>query len=490
MNRIINIRSAGACASLALGLALSTNSSHAQAPALMSYQGRVTNVAGIAIGTGTPVNRKIIFRIFDAASGGARLYSETQTVTIANGEFSVLLGQGGITTYSNVTEGPSPSPSYDLRVIFSANGSSRYLELVVDDGNGTLGTEDQPISPRQRLTSTAYSFRSSFADLASNATTAANATLATRATTADGVTANSDLKLLSTPDHGLGWYGAGKTFNGAALNGPVLYGAEGGALGTTNGGQKIALRWDSNGRIVAPLRVDNSNVAAPANGVDGGNGMRLILWPGTATTTPFGLGIDNATLYQVVPSTAGFKWYTGTTERLRLASGGGLFLPGGSGANSTEGGSSGNFISFGNAGTSEDFLGYANNTFHLKDSPGGGDSSQPDLDVGGNIKSVGKPVPVAEESLRFVRGNVSSNATIQAGVGFTVSKSGIGQYIVTYSTVFSGAASVSVSLFNSFGDFDHIGVNSFGSNSFTVTCRTSTGGLVDRGFSFIAAGPR
>ncbi len=47
--------------------------------------------------------------------------------------------------------------------------------------------------------------------------------------------------------HGLGWFGAGKLFANYSLDGPVLFGFHGGALGTTNDdGQNVALSWDQN----------------------------------------------------------------------------------------------------------------------------------------------------------------------------------------------------------------------------------------------------
>jgi len=46
-------------------------------------------------------------------------------------------------------------------------------------------------------------------------------------------------------NHGLGWYGAGKLFATTSIDGPVLYGWTGGALGTMNGGQKVMLKWDN-----------------------------------------------------------------------------------------------------------------------------------------------------------------------------------------------------------------------------------------------------
>jgi hypothetical protein len=47
----------------------------------------------------------------------------------------------------------------------------------------------------------------------------------------------------------------------------------------------------------------------------------------------------------------------------------------------------GNYLSFGHPGHSEDFIGYRNNTFFFKDSPGGGDTKDPNIWVGGNITS-------------------------------------------------------------------------------------------------------
>jgi hypothetical protein len=48
---------------------------------------------------------------------------------------------------------------------------------------------------------------------------------------------------------GLGWYGPEKPFANTEVNGPVLYGRARGALGTTQGGQQIALAWDNNGNV-------------------------------------------------------------------------------------------------------------------------------------------------------------------------------------------------------------------------------------------------
>jgi hypothetical protein len=51
-------------------------------------------------------------------------------------------------------------------------------------------------------------------------------------------------------NYGLGWYGTGRLFGGTAVDGPVLYGNSGGALGSNvSGTRTTALRWDANGRV-------------------------------------------------------------------------------------------------------------------------------------------------------------------------------------------------------------------------------------------------
>ena len=54
----------------------------------------------------------------------------------------------------------------------------------------------------------------------------------------------------SDPQHGLGWFGGSKLFGSVNIDGPVLWGGAGGALGTGTGGeQNAALNWDSTGRV-------------------------------------------------------------------------------------------------------------------------------------------------------------------------------------------------------------------------------------------------
>lgn len=209
---------------------------HADVPAFLNYQGKVYDSSGLPIGaTGTasapvasPVNRKVIFRIYDAVTGGNRLWTEEQTVTISLGEFSVLLGQGIAATGTASAES---RPA--LESVFTSGSANRYLELTLDNGDNAITAADVPITPRQQITTTAYSFR---------------------ARSADSIAGALDLAITplsgSASNHGLGWYGTGRLFGGVAIDGPVLYGNAGGALGSnTNGSYNTALRWNGAGQV-------------------------------------------------------------------------------------------------------------------------------------------------------------------------------------------------------------------------------------------------
>jgi len=197
-----------------------------QVPSLINYQGHITTSAGAVIGAGSSVNRNVTFRFWKSATDTAaasRLYSETQLVTILNGDFSVLIGSG-TAVFGEVK--PAMATVFANKEVF--------LGITVDDGNDS--TTDVEVTPRQQLVSTAFAFRASVAESAESVGSASDLTL----TPLTGTASN----------YGLGWYGTGRLFNSVAVDGPVLYGNSGGALGSNVGGtQKLALSWDASGRV-------------------------------------------------------------------------------------------------------------------------------------------------------------------------------------------------------------------------------------------------
>lgn len=129
-------------------------------PNAMSFQGYLTDQLGSPLGaTNTgPKNYTVVFRIWDAATGGNEQHAEQQTVTVNNGYFSTLLGQGS----PYLTE---PFLGANLaRVFIGSTAASRYMEMMVV-AIGAAGA-NVTLAPRLQLVSSPYAY------LAANAVTA------------------------------------------------------------------------------------------------------------------------------------------------------------------------------------------------------------------------------------------------------------------------------------------------------------------------------
>ncbi|MCH9032635.1 MAG: hypothetical protein IIB00_10315, partial [candidate division Zixibacteria bacterium] len=124
----------------------------ASAPQLVNYQGLLTDGAGDPLDT--TVN--ITFTIYDDPSAGSAIWTEIQTsVAVVAGQFNILLGS--VTTL--------------VDTVF--NDTTRYLGIQVGG--------DAELTPRSRIVTAPYSFRSSravYSDTADFADTAALAVLA------------------------------------------------------------------------------------------------------------------------------------------------------------------------------------------------------------------------------------------------------------------------------------------------------------------------
>jgi hypothetical protein len=154
---------------LLLALALAPVAARAQNSQYMSYQGYLTDGGGNPLGsTNTgPKAYDVVFRIWDLQTGGTigsadELFAELQTVTVDNGYFSVLLGQGS--TYT----GSQTEPHGPLSGVFTTLNAPRYVEMTVL-GIG-VGGANVTILPRLQLVYAPYAL------LAVNAVNAANVT--------------------------------------------------------------------------------------------------------------------------------------------------------------------------------------------------------------------------------------------------------------------------------------------------------------------------
>jgi hypothetical protein len=185
-------------------------------------------------------------------------------------------------------------------------------------------------------------------------------------------------------NHGLGWYGGAKSFGGVAIDGPVLYGSSGGALGTrTTQGDVMALGWNNAGNVgigtatpTAKLTVNGAVAVNGANILEFGAGVagketsagkmgyraysegldivgagtnqssrKITLWAegGATVRGPLGVGADgrlslhhdlsnaswinptgNSLFY--TPSLSSFIWHVNGIERVRVDPNGNLGL--------------------------------------------------------------------------------------------------------------------------------------------------------------------
>lgn len=146
-------------------LAPLTHAQVAGAPGFVDYQGTVFDgTTGAPLGsTGTPgnytanaSNYTMEFKVYDQQTGGTLIWAETQTVTVALGNFSVRLGSGVAIT------GLSPAP-IETSIINAFNQKDRYLEVTVIIPPSVTGT---PITPRLAFQASPFSFVAERAKLA------------------------------------------------------------------------------------------------------------------------------------------------------------------------------------------------------------------------------------------------------------------------------------------------------------------------------------
>ena len=162
-------------------------------PERLTYQGFLANPDGTPFAPTTPINYDIVFRIYDAQTGGTPVWAEKQTVTVDKGQFAVLLGEGA-------ANGSELRPS--LSTVFAgATASDRYMELTVTINNAPL-----TIAPRLRLLTSAYAF------LARNATALVSPNGSSVASAANGaLTVNGSLNAGALTATSLAGNGAGLT---------------------------------------------------------------------------------------------------------------------------------------------------------------------------------------------------------------------------------------------------------------------------------------
>ena len=122
-------------------------------PESMTYQGYLVDSNGVPLGNSAPANYDVVFRIYNAKSGGEPIWSEVQTITVDKGYFSVLLGEGS--AYAN-----EPYTKQISTVFVGQDISDRFIGITV---SGISNGADLEITPRLRLVTSPYSFTATHA---------------------------------------------------------------------------------------------------------------------------------------------------------------------------------------------------------------------------------------------------------------------------------------------------------------------------------------
>ena len=392
---------------LVLAAALHAPSIHAQntvfgPPQFMTYQGYLTDASGNALGSANtgPKNYDVVFRIWDSQTAGNELYAEQQTVTVAGGYFSVLLGEGS--AYQSEPQPPISS------LFTNGTASQRYVEITVQGIGAGTPPANVTIMPRLRLLSSPYSFLAGYAVTAAGLANGGNAVVSINNSNYVGINQQNPASMLD-------------------VNGIIT------ALGLNVNGTNTAAAFIGNGSGLT-----NLNAAALTGSVPGAT---LTSVPAAALTG----SVPSATLTSV-PGAA----LTGTVADANLST------------------------NIAKLNMGQTFTG--TNSFSMPVKLTG---ANPTLYASGG-----------EESLRIVRGSVSSAGTIAFGSGFTVTwNTSAVCYVITFNTPFSAVPSV-VGAFAGPVNQDTLCVYNITTNGCSVACVNNNGNWYQWPFSFIAVGPR
>jgi len=399
---------------LATSLCLLAPGAFAQSkvPSLINYQGNVRNAAGVAIGAGTAVNRTVTFRFWKSPTSvlaADRLWSESQTATILDGNFNVLIGGGA--AVSGEANAVTPFAS-----VFGQS-SAVYLGITVDDGNA--GTVDAEISPRQQIVTGAFAFRATVAESVDNLAITT------------GMLANSSV---TTNQLGAAAVTAAKIANDAVTSAQILNG--------TIGVDELATGAVTSDKILDGT-VTSADIAADT--ITAGD-----IAPGAvASSEILDASIATADMADTAVTTA--KIADGAITTAKIASGVNL--------------SAGTLAATGDA-----TIGSAGGTATLKVND--------------------KPVPVAEENLRIIRGTVNGAGGISAGTGFTARIEGAQIKVTFPAGTFSSIPTVVVSPWSTNAGYAQYVTNITTTSFYSAGAFSGISGASLQSFTFIAIGPR
>lgn len=97
-------------------------------------------------------------------------------------------------------------------------------------------------------------------------------------------------------------------------------------IGTTSPAYPLDVNGSVN--ISGKCIVGGNNFTAPSIGITGGAGDKLIMFPGSASSYPYSIGVEGGIMWFSAPSGSGYKWYNNGTQLMILNSTGALTTTG------------------------------------------------------------------------------------------------------------------------------------------------------------------
>ncbi|MFI3158407.1 MAG: hypothetical protein QX199_19870, partial [Methylococcaceae bacterium] len=147
-----------ACVLVSTGYAGLSRVSAATAPRIIMYQGRLLNSNGVPVSDATS---SILFKLFDASSGGTCLWSNNSSTCISPAARTVTLTAGLFSEPLGDTAAATPYAAIPATVF--QNNASVYLEITVGS--------DAAMSPRKQMLAAPYAMNSDVLDGYDSSTT-------------------------------------------------------------------------------------------------------------------------------------------------------------------------------------------------------------------------------------------------------------------------------------------------------------------------------
>ena len=222
-----------------------------QSPAI-AVPPQTVNYQGVLSSAGAPVNgtASVIFRLYNVASGGTALWSETQMLNVVGGLFSAPLGS--VTTFA-----------------------SAGLQFDVPYFLGITVGMDAEMTPRPALTSAPYALRAGVAEGLTSLRIVANAG---NASLIGGAAVNGIATATSAViggGGGSGLAGAPTPDNGVALSANVISGAANGAVIAGGSGNQI-IRNNTAQPVFAAIGGGENNIVYAYIGVIAGGRSNVV----------------------------------------------------------------------------------------------------------------------------------------------------------------------------------------------------------------------